>query len=169
MKRYLHFFLFTLFFAAAACTGGETFKPPAEGEYAPDFTLNNLDGKPTTLTKLKGSVILLNFWDTWCTSCREEIPSMASLNRIMTGKPFRMLTVSIDQGGREAVVEYFNRSKTSLPTLIDNEGKVAGMYGITGVPETFVIDKNGVIIKKIIGPINWSGPEALRLLNDAMK
>jgi len=168
MKRYLHIFLLTLLFAAAACTGGETLKPPVEGEYAPDFTLNNLDGKPITLTRFKGSIVLLNFWATWCPSCREEIPSMASLNRIMRGKPFRMLTVSIDQGGRDAVVVYFKRSKTPLPTLIDNEGKVAGMYGITGVPETFVIDKKGVIIKKIIGPYNWSGPEALRWLNDAM-
>jgi thiol-disulfide isomerase/thioredoxin len=167
--RYLHILLLTIAIAAAACTGGETFKPPAEGEYAPDFTLNDLAGKPTTLSELKGSVVLLNFWATWCPPCREEIPSMAALNRIMSGKPFRMLTVSIDQGGREAAIDYFNRSGTSLPTLLDSEGKVGKKYGITGVPQTFVIDKNGVIIKKIIGPLNWSGPEALRLLNDAMK
>jgi peroxiredoxin len=169
MTRYLHILLIALAIATAACSGRETPNPPTEGDHAPNFTLNDLSGKPTTLADMKGSVVLLNFWATWCPPCREEIPSMAALNRIMSGKPFRMLTVSVDEGGREAVIDYFNRSRTSLPTLLDSKGKVGKKYGVSGVPETFVIDRNGVIIKKIIGPFNWSGPEALKLLNDAMK
>jgi peroxiredoxin len=169
MKRYLHILLLTLLFAAGACSCGESSKSPSVGEYAPDFTLNDLDGKPTKLAELKGSVVLLHFWATWCTPCRDEIPSMAALKRIMSGRPFRMVMISLDRGGREAVIDYFKMSRTSLPTLLDSEGKIAGMYGIPGVPATFVIDRNGVIIKKIVGPVNWSGPEALGLLNDAMK
>ena len=135
-----------------------------EGSPAPDFTLRDLDGQEIRLSSLRGKVVLLNFWATWCPPCREEVPSMVKLNRAMAGRPFQMLAVSIDEGGRESVAGYFKESGSTLPALLDTDRSVGRLYGITGVPETFVIDGKGVILKKVIGPMDWSDPEVLRYL-----
>jgi peroxiredoxin len=169
MLRYFSIVLLCLAVSLSACSKNGTPVPAVEGKQAPDFTLSDLAGKKTTLSDLKGSVVLVNFWATWCPPCREEIPSMAALNRIMTGKPFRMLAISIDQGGKGAVSDYFNRNGVSLPALLDSDAKVGNLYGITGVPETFVIDKTGVILKKVVGPLDWSSPDVVTFLDNAMK
>lgn len=100
MLRYLSIIVLCLVISLSACSRNETPVPAVEGKQAPDFTLSDLSGKKTRLSDLKGTVVLVNFWATWCPPCREEIPSMAALNRIMAGKPFRMLAISIDQGGK---------------------------------------------------------------------
>lgn len=141
---------------------------PGEGKPAPDFTLKTLSGEEVTLSSLRGKVVLLNFWATWCPPCKEEIPSMVKLNRIMAGKPFQMLAVSIDEGGKEAVEKFFSQAGATLPTLLDTKQSVGALYGITGVPETFVIDQKGVILKKVIGPLDWSHPDVVRFLEQAM-
>lgn len=143
-------------------------KPPVEGNPAPDFTLNTLTGEVVKLSDLKGQVVLLNFWATWCPPCRQEIPSMMRLNAAMAGKPFRMLCVSIDDGGKVAVEEFFRTSGFSLPALMDPDKRAGKLYGLTGVPETFVIDRNGVILKKIVGAMEWDRPEVITFLNDAV-
>ncbi|WP_306536675.1 TlpA disulfide reductase family protein [Geobacter sp.] len=148
------------------CTKGT--KPAVEGNPAPDFTLNTLTGEVVKLSDLKGQVVLLNFWATWCPPCRQEIPSMMRLNAAMAGKPFRMLCVSIDEGGKVAVEEFFRTSGFSLPALIDTDKRAGKLYGLTGVPETFVIDRNGVILKKVVGAMEWDRPEVIAFLNDAV-
>lgn len=158
--------LVTAIFAVAACSKqGAPVKPPAKGSAAPDFTLKDLSGNDTTLSAFRGKVVLLNFWATWCPPCRSEIPSMAGLNARMAGKPFRMLAVSIDQGAAPAVESLFSSMKVRLPALLDPQSRIAAIYGITGVPETFVIDKKGVIIEKVIGPIEWTDPQVIAALD----
>ena len=169
MKRLVSIFLLLSFITMAACSREEAPRPAMEGTPAPDFTLPDLAGQKTRLSDLKGKVVLVNFWATWCPPCREEIPSMANLNRLMAGKPFRMLAISIDQGGKGVVEAFFRNSGTALPTLLDVDGTASRLYGTTGVPETFVIDRKGVIIKKVIGALNWSDPEVVRFLNEAMR
>lgn len=139
-----------------------------EGTAAPDFTVKDLDGKDVTLSSLKGQVVLVNFWATWCPPCKEEIPSMIKLNRAMQGKAFRMLAISIDEGGKEAVNGYFKGSR-DLPTYLDNEGKTSQLYGTTGVPETFVVDKQGIIRKKIVGGMDWSTPDVIAYMDELLK
>jgi peroxiredoxin len=136
-----------------------------EGSTAPDFTLKDPAGTDVNLASLKGKVVFLNFWATWCPPCKEEIPSMVRLNQAMTGKPFKMLAVSIDEGGKGAVDAYFARTGLTLPSLNDPDQKVGKMYGITGVPETFIIDGKGVIIKKVIGGMDWGAPEVVSFIN----
>lgn len=143
-------------------------KPPVVGNPAPDFTLNTLGGEVVKLSELKGQVVLVNFWATWCPPCREEIPSMMRLGAAMAGKPFRMLCISIDDGGKVAVEEFFRKSGFSLPALLDSDKRASRLYGITGVPETFVIDKRGVILKKVVGAVEWDTPEVVAFLNDAV-
>ncbi|AJE04828.1 TlpA disulfide reductase family protein [Geobacter pickeringii] len=143
-------------------------KPAVEGSPAPDFTLNTLNGELVKLSDLKGQVVLVNFWATWCPPCREEIPSLMRLNAAMAGKPFRMLCVSIDEGGKVAIEEFFRKSGYSLPTLPDTDKRAGTLYGITGVPETFVIDKRGVILKKVVGGMEWDRPDVVAYLTDIM-
>jgi len=136
---------------------------------APDVTLKSINNESLTLSTLKGKVVLLNFWATWCPPCREEIPSMMKLNSAMAGKPFQMVAVSIDEGGKKAVEDFFKDSHFTLPAYLDPETSAAKVYGITGVPETFVIDKGGIIVKKVIGPMDWNSPEAIAFLERLMK
>jgi len=156
-----------LLFALWGCARQE--KPALEGNHAPDFALRDLAGQEVRLSALRGKVVLVNFWATWCPPCREEIPSMGRLNSAMAGKPFRMLAVSVDEGGKKAVEGYFAKAGVTLPALLDSDGAVGKRYGITGVPETFVIDGKGVILKKVVGPLEWDHPEVIRFLNEVMK
>jgi thiol-disulfide isomerase/thioredoxin len=165
MKRFFCLSLFVLLIALPGCTREE--KPAVEGNPAPAFSLKDLDGREVKLADLKGKVVVLNFWATWCPPCREEIPSMMHLNQVMAGKPFQMLAVSIDEGGQAAVAGYFKQSGNSLPALLDPTQGVAKRYGTTGVPESFVIDKKGVILKKVVGAVNWSDPAAIQFMTDA--
>jgi thiol-disulfide isomerase/thioredoxin len=141
----------------------------AKGRPAPDFTLVDLDGKQHRLSDYRGKVVLLNFWATWCPPCREEIPSMVKLNQLMAGKPFVMLCASIDEGGKDSVLGYFKTSGNRLPiTLLDSTADVAKLYGTTGVPETFVIDKNGNVQEKAVGGVNWTDTQVVSYLNNLL-
>jgi len=142
---------------------------PVENSPAPEVVVNSLQGAPLKLSDLKGKVVLLNFWATWCPPCRSEIPSMMKLNAAMAGKPFQMVAISIDEGGRPAIESFFQTSGFSLPAYTDPDNRAAKTYGITGVPETFIIDRQGVIVKKVIGPLEWDSPEVAAFLEQLMK
>ncbi len=140
-----------------------------EGSVAPEFTVKDLAGKELKLSDLKGKVVLVNFWATWCPPCKEEIPSMMKLNQSMAGKQFQMLAISIDEGGREAVEKYFKKSGYSLPAYLDNDGAASRSYGTTGVPETFIVDTKGIIRKKIVGGMDWGSPDVISYMDELLK
>ena len=140
-----------------------------ENKPAPEITVNSLTNVPLKLSALKGKVVLLNFWATWCPPCREEMPSMMKLNSAMAGKPFQMVAVSIDEGGVPEIESFFKTSGYSLPTYTDPGGAAQQTYGITGVPESFVIDKNGILVKKVIGPMAWDSAEVVSFIEGLMK
>lgn len=140
-----------------------------ENKPVPEITVNSLTNVPLKLSELKGKVVLLNFWATWCPPCREEIPSMVKLNSAMAGKPFQMVAISIDEGGVPDIEAFFKESGYSLPAFTDPGGVAVKAYGITGVPESFVIDKNGILVKKVIGPLAWNSPETIAFLEGLMK
>lgn len=142
---------------------------PRSGSVAPDFSINDATGKTVQLSDLRGSVVLLNFWATWCPPCQEEVPALSRLNTRMAGTAFRMVTISIDEGGSAAVEDFFRTSGYRLPTLLDPAGAVGQLYGITGVPETFIIDSQGVIRKKVKGPLVWDDPSVIRYLSELQK
>jgi len=173
MKKLLMVLLCSLLFVAGCSKeGGQTARgvKPLEKHKAPDISVVALDTTtPLTLESLKGKVVLLNFWATWCPPCREEIPSMMKLQQAMAGKSFQMVCVSVDEGGKQAVQDFFKNTGFSLPTYLDPSGQAAATYGLTGVPETFIIDKQGVIAKKVIGGLDWASPEVIAFLEDLMK
>lgn len=149
-------------FALVACAPTE--KPVREGGAAPDFALKDLSGKTVRLSDFRGKLVLVNFWATWCPPCRGEIPSMAAMNKIMASSPFQLLTISIDEGGKSPVESLYSSMGVALPTLLDPSKSVGKLYGITGVPETFIVSKDGLVIKKIIGPLQWDSPDVIQTL-----
>src|SRR3990172_6372561 len=131
------------------------------GGMAPDFELPTLGGNSVKLSAYRGKVVFLNIWATWCPPCREEMPSMEALYRKLKGRPFEMLAVSIDQKGEEVIGPFVAKYGLTFPVLLDPDRKTYNPYGLTGIPETFIIDKKGAIIFKVVGPQNWMKQEWL--------
>jgi thiol-disulfide isomerase/thioredoxin len=173
MQRIIFLFITYLFLALTACSKTETPKKSTiatEKSPAPDVSVVSLaNGSTLKLSDLKGKVVLLNFWATWCPPCREEIPSMMKLHSFMAGKPFQLVTISIDEGGKQVIESFFKQTGFSLPTYLDESGASSKSYGITGVPETFIIDKQGIVVKKVIGGLAWNSPEVVSFLEGLMK
>lgn len=134
---------------------------------APKFSLLDTEGKKFDLTAMKGKVVFVNFWATWCPTCRQEMPSIIRLYRKMAGKPFVLVTVLVNDDPSRVKL-FYQSIGASLPTLQDPAQKVANAFGITGVPETYLIDKQGILRKKIIGGWAWDSPEAVRLINQLL-
>lgn len=142
---------------------------PEKGEIAADVTLHGLDGKTVTLSQFKGKVVMLNFWATWCPPCREEMPSMEALYQKVKGNPdFVILAVSIDKEA-DTVKDFMKKNNYTLPVFHDPNQEAGAVYGITGVPETFLIDKKGMIAEKVIGPLDWTKPEVASFIQDLLK
>jgi len=125
---------------------------------APNFALVDLSGNTHRLSDFRGKVVFLNLWTTWCPPCRMEMPAMQALYRRMKGRDFVMLAVSSDEDGARAVAPFVKELGLSFPVLLDPAGRVSARYGISGYPETFVISREGDIIKHFIGPADWQSP-----------
>jgi peroxiredoxin len=138
----------------------------AIGTPAPEFTLPDLDGKNVSLSDYRGKIILLNIWATWCQPCVSEMPSMEKLHNKFKKEEFQILAVSIDTQGKNVVAPFMEFHNLSFKALLDTRGTIQRSYQATGVPESFIIDKNGIIIEKVIGAIDWSSPKVIQYLQD---
>jgi peroxiredoxin len=141
------------------------------GSAAPEFRAKDLaTGRQVTLADYRGKVVLLNLWATWCEPCRVEMPSMQRLYRRMGGPDFRVVAVSIDEEGDSVVTAFARELGLTFDILHDQTAAMKQIYQATGVPESWVISRDGVIIKKVIGASEWDGPvnETLirRLIDD---
>ncbi|PYU16343.1 MAG: TlpA family protein disulfide reductase [Acidobacteria bacterium] len=127
-----------------------------------DFNFE-LDGKPAKLADLRGKVVVLNFWATWCPPCVEEMPSLNRLQQHLAPQGVTVLGVSVDDDA--AAYDRFLRAQgIHFPTYRDPSKKIALKYGTSMYPETYIIGRNGRIARKIIGPQNWDSPELLAYL-----
>jgi peroxiredoxin len=133
------------------------------GSPAPDFQLRDSNGTVWNLSDLRGKVVFINFWATWCTVCKAEMVYKESLYKKMQGKPFQMLGILFKDDPRN-LTPYFRKIEVSLPTLLSPDDEAAALFGITGVPETFIIDKNGIIREKLVGPRQWDSPEHISMI-----
>lgn len=136
---------------------------------APNFTLEDLDGKKVELQSFKGKVILLSFWATWCGPCKKEMPSMEALYKQLKPQGFVLLGVSVDYEKKEKVREFIEKNGCSFPILLDPKLHVYHLYEIKGIPTAILIDKQGGIVGKAVGSKDWNTPEVISLINLLMK
>lgn len=133
------------------------------GQPAPDFEYKDSTGNTWRLSDLKGKVVFINFWATWCATCKGEMPQKEILFRKMEGRPLQMLGM-LFRDDPANLTDYFKENRVSFPTLISPDNDSARKYGITGVPETFIIDKNGIVREKLVGPMRWDSEETIAII-----
>lgn len=153
-----------LFLVAAflfSCAKPDSQPVAVRGMPAPDFKVKDINGKPISLSSLKGDVVLVNFWATWCGSCKEEKPYMHRLYNLMENNHrFHMVTI-LFRDDLDSARLYMSRNSCPVPVYSDPGAKAYRKYGLTGVPESFIIDKQGVLREKVIGPLKWDSPEVV--------
>jgi len=133
--------------------------PVSIGSKAPDFEAANVaTGDTVALQDYRGKVVLLNIWATWCKPCEEEMPSMQRLYEALGPSGLEIVAVSIDRGDSETVRDWVRARNLTFDVLHDPEGRIERTYQTTGVPESFVIDQNGVLVKRQIGAYEWDQP-----------
>ncbi|HEX4211530.1 MAG TPA: TlpA disulfide reductase family protein [Candidatus Binataceae bacterium] len=142
----------------------------AAGKMASNFQLASLDGQTMSLSSLRGKVVFLNVWATWCPPCREEMPSIEALyEKFKDDKNFVVLAVSQDSDGRAPVAAYVEQHGLKFDVLLDPQNKVGEAYDVSGIPETFIIDQNGRIVAHHVGPYDWANPEIRNALQELIK
>lgn len=130
--------------------------PVEVGSKAPDFTATDLSsGRVKTLADYRGQVVLLNVWATWCQPCRVEMPSMERLYQEFGPQGLKVVAVSIDEGGADVVREFVREHNLTFEILHDPSRAIERIYQTTGVPESFVLNRDGKIVKKVIGAAEW--------------
>lgn len=130
---------------------------------APPFTLPNLKGQEVNLTDLKGDVVLINFWATWCKDCAKEMPEFEKLYQKFRSKGLTILAIALDKKGQPAVEAFLKKEhlKLSYPILLDPDERVARAYGLSWVPVTIMVGQEGEIIETIIGARAWGSQKVM--------
>jgi len=146
------------------------YEPLAVGKPAPDFVLSDLNDREVRLSDFRGKVVFLNFWATWCKPCKEEMPSMEILHQNFEKDGLVVLAVSIDRvTTAKDIPPFIKTMNLSFPVLVDSWGTTDMPYKRTGVPETFIIDQQGIIREIVIGPRDWTRLDSLTVLLDLLK
>jgi cytochrome c biogenesis protein CcmG, thiol:disulfide interchange protein DsbE len=146
--------------ALPACYSGS--RPPRIGTSAPEFTVQDPD-RSVRLSDFRGQIVVLNFWATWCPPCIEEMPSLVEMQRRMKAKGIMVVAVSVDvdQG---AYLQFLKEHNVNLLTVRDADQKSNALYGTFKFPETYIIDRNGVVRRKFIGAVDWTAPDITEFL-----
>jgi DsbE subfamily thiol:disulfide oxidoreductase len=131
-----------------------------KGSEAPGFEVRDAaSGKELSSSDLKNKIIFVNFWASWCQPCKEEMPSIEALYREMMGKEdFVMITILYKDSPGNAI-GYMKSNGYTFPVYVDPDGSSARNYGVTGVPETYIVDKKGVLVRRVIGGADWNSPD----------
>jgi len=124
---------------------------------APDFTLKDMQGRALSLSSLKGKVVLINFWATWCPPCKAEMPSMNKIYQDLRAQGFEVVAVSTDNS-LSTVKDFLAGNRLDFPVLFDEDKTVTRQYHVFSMPTTFLIDRNGMIVEKFYGEEDWSDP-----------
>ena len=140
------------------------------GRRAPDFRALDVSTGDTVSFRAKygGQVTLVNIWATWCPPCREEMPAMQKLYDALMDKGFRIAAVSIDEGSLKDVTAFTSSLGLTFDILHDKSGRIETIYQTTGYPESFLIDKNGIIVRKQIGEHPWGSPANQRIVAELL-
>jgi peroxiredoxin len=131
-----------------------------EGAPAPAFELEDENGETVSLSDHRGKLVFLNFWATWCGPCVDEIPDMMALNAQFRDRPFQMLAISVNTDWT-AVRDFYALHGFELPTLLDPGRQASSDYRAFAFPETFLIDGEGIVIRKYVGAVAWTHPRVV--------
>ena len=142
--------------------------PEVARHTAPDFVSENLRGGNTSLADYDGKIVLLNFWATWCMPCRAEMPGMETLWKKYKEQGLVIAAVSVDEGSRGRIETFTKLFDLSFPVLLDPESKVSDLYKVSNMPTSFLIDRNGKIVSRIVGTEEWTSPEAIQLVEELL-
>jgi peroxiredoxin len=141
---------------------------PKEQVEAPDIVGTDPDGKPIRLTDFRGRVVFLNFWATWCVPCRLEMPAMERIYREFKGRGFVVLAVNV-QEGPGAVRAFVRELKLTFPVVLDRKGEAAIAYAVRGLPATYLIDRDQVIVGRAIGAREWDSKDARAYIRSLLR
>ncbi len=144
----------------ASCYSGT--RPPHVGTSAPDFTVQD-DDRKVRLQQFRGKILVLNFWATWCPPCVDEMPSLVQMQQKMKSNNVEVLAISVDVS-QSAYQNFLKAYKVDLLTVRDPDQKSNNLYGTFKFPETYIIDRQGVLRRKFVGPVDWGQPEILDYL-----
>jgi thiol-disulfide isomerase/thioredoxin len=135
----------------------------------PDFSFAGAAGATKSLADLKGRVVLLNIWATWCVPCREEMPQLNALQAELGGKDFEVVAINIDKGGPDKARKFLEETgATHLTLYTDPSGKLFSKLKAVGMPTTLLLDRDGQEIGRLVGPADWASAEAKRLIEAAV-
>ena len=151
----------------AGCGEQARVEPPKLGDTVRDVSFSGLDESRLTLSSLKGKVVLVHFWATWCAPCRKEMPSLERLSHKLDQEKFALVAVSADEDVN-LVKEFKIKYGITFAKYIDLDMSLAkGHFGITAFPETFIIGRDGKLVRHMLGEHEWDTPAMLKVLNDA--
>lgn len=137
---------------------GTAVDTPIVGREAPAFDLQTLDGERLALAELRGSPVVLNFWASWCIPCREEAPLLTTAAREYEARGLRVVGI-VYQDSAESARDFMDQYGQTYPGLLDPDGRTAIDYGVFGIPETFFIDRDGIVRSRQVGPVTEEGLE----------
>lgn len=146
--------------ASASAALPQTLTPVKDLPPAPDFTLQDMDGKNYRLSAFRGQPVIVNFWATWCPPCREEMPSMQRAWKQLQPEGVMMLAVNVGESA-DTIFQFTANYPVEFPLLLDLDGSVLGQWPVQGLPATFVIDAKGRIAYRAIGGREWDDPALL--------
>ena len=127
-------------------------RPPLVGGPAPEITLKDLQGQEVRLSDLRGKIVLLNFWATWCKPCKDEMPAMQASYDKLRGQGLVVLAVN-ELEDTEKVIEHVRKHGHTFPVVMDHDNHVANRYGVVGLPASFLVDRQGIVREKIFGSL----------------
>lgn len=136
---------------------------PQVGAMMADFTLSDLHGHPVQLSDFRGRVVFVNVWATWCPPCVEEMPTIQRLYDRLHERGLEVLAVSIDALGEQVVAPFMQARQLSFRVLLDTQSIIEQLYRTGGVPESFIIDKQGRLVEKVVGPRDWAHPDMIAM------
>src|SRR3990172_6037143 len=142
-------------------------EPSIAGRLAPDFAME-LDGKAMRLADLRGKVVVLNFWASWCPPCVEEMPSLIALHKRIENQGGLVLGISLDDD-QAAYERFLTEHKIAFPTYLDARKAIPPIYGTAMYPETYILSRDGRIARKVVGPQDWTSPEMLSVLETLLR
>lgn len=143
--------------------------PAPAAMHAPDFTLPQSNGGEVRLADLKGKVVLLNFWATWCAPCRKEMPDLERLWRKYRERGLMVLAISEDADADKRVARFATKHRLSYPVLLDRDAKVGRQYEVSALPVSYLIDRGGNVVAATVGMKDWSGAQADALIEHLLR